>query len=166
MPRMRALQGVRCGKTHAGIGGGRQPASLPQWAKMKARFFIFLALAAVIGLLAWLGVVFAQLRSVPSDKFRDALRTQSHVTIDELHTGPSGRLPLWLRIRFPEHAAKGATGFPERTDVYTLNTGAGVFQCIAYVRWNQVCYVTVNGKGRSDEFTAAIQNLFPGLTVR
>ncbi len=80
-------------------------------------------------------------------------------------TGAPLSLPLALRIRFPKQMSPSSIGFPDRSDVYVLTTESGAIECIAHVRRDEVCYVTLNGNAGVEAIRDKIQDLFPGLSV-
>ena len=132
---------------------------------MKTRPIIILGIVAFIGLMAWALLAFTEVTPVPSGRFADTLRKQPEITIASQVTRAPGSLPFALRIRFPKQTSKGATGFIDRSDVYTLNSRSGDIECTAHVRRDKVCYVTLNGHDGVDSMRTKIEALFPGLPV-
>ncbi len=131
---------------------------------MNARRTIVLGVITLVGVLVWTVVVFAKMRTVPSDEFRNALLTQKNTIVEAMETRAPERLSLLYRIRFPRQTLKGGTGFIDRTDVYTLNRSGENFHCLAHVRDGRVCYVTFEGE-RPGMLRSSLHDLFPGLAV-
>lgn len=132
---------------------------------MKTRRIIILGIVAFIAVIAWTLLAFTKIQSIPSEHFSDTLLKQPEITMSFQMTGAPQSLPLALRIRFPKQTSPGSIGFPDKSDVYVLNTGSGDIECIAHVRKDDVCHVTLNGHAGVEAMRDKIQDLFPGLSV-
>ena len=69
-------------------------------------------------------------------------------------------------MRFPMSDPKGGLGFPDRTDVYTLASTSGEFECHAHVRRNRICLVTFGRSAPPSEFRERLVRRFPKLMIR
>ena len=132
---------------------------------MKTRPIIILGIVAFIAAIAWSLLASTKVTSIPSDQFGDTLRKLPEITMSSQTTGGPQPLPLALRIRFPKQTSQGSLGFPDRSDVYVLNSGSGDIKCIAYVWRDNVCYVTLSGNAGVEAMRDKIQVFFPGLSV-
>lgn len=132
---------------------------------MKTRLIITLGIVAFIAVVAWTLLAFAKATSVPSDQFADTLRKHPEITMVSQMTRAPKSIPLLLRMRFPKQSGRGFIGFPDRSDAYVLNIGGSDIECVAQVRRDNVCYVTLSGNTGVETMRHKIQDWFPGLTV-
>lgn len=132
---------------------------------MNIRPYTLLGIVACVEMLAWFLPAFIKATKVPSDQFGDTLRKQPAITVNSQTTRAPEALPLALRIRFPKQASRGSSGFVDRSDVYTLNSGSGDIECTAHIRGDRVCHVTLDGHDGTEPMRDEILSLFPGLSM-
>lgn len=132
---------------------------------MKTRGIIFLGIVAFIAVIAWTLLAFTKSTSIPSEHFGDTLRKHPEITISAQMTRAPQSLPLALRLRFPKQSSRGSIGFPDRSDLYVLSSGSGDIECIAHVRGDNVCYVTLDGNAGVAAMRDKIKASFPGLSI-
>ncbi len=131
-----------------------------------ARSIIVLGIVAFSVAIACILLPMFKATSVPSYQFLDALRKLTGSPMDTHLIGSSMPLPLALRIRFPDQISRGIGIFsPDRTDIYILNSASGDIDCIAHIRRDKVCYVTLKGNVGVEAMREKIRDLFPGLSV-
>lgn len=130
--------------------------------QMKTRKIITLGIIAFVAVVALTFLYSPKITSIPSDQFYDTLRKQKEIQMSSQMTGAPQPLPLALRILFPKNSSGGSIGFPDRSDILVLNDD---INCIAHVRKNNVCYVTLSGPSGVKEMRKKIHELFPGISV-
>jgi hypothetical protein len=106
------------------------------------------------------------MNDVDSELIREAfVESNDVIGIGEFMNGPVVKLPLLVSIRFHESKQQGGLGFPNRQDVYTVESTTGTFVCRAHVRSYKVCYVVFEGDGDPEQLRIMLRNRLPGLKV-
>jgi hypothetical protein len=133
---------------------------------MKKQISAFSVILLITTILTIIAVRTLSMKNFDSELIREALIESSDVVrIDEFRNGPVVNLPLLVSIRFHESKQQGGIGFPDRQDVYTVESTTGTFVCRAHVRSNKVCYVEFEGEGDPEQLRIMLRNKFPGLKV-
>jgi len=133
---------------------------------MKLRLIAIIAVIAVITALVVAGTRFAMMGDVPTDDFDALIRGKATFRVEAHQVSAKTPLPLWIATRFPQSSTEGGLGLPDRTDVYTLTSSSGYFECHAHIRRDRVCFVTFERAAPPTEFLNSLASEFPILTVR
>jgi hypothetical protein len=103
---------------------------------------------------------------VSPEDFDAFIRDHALSRIEARQTSSATPLPLLVSIRFPMSDSKGRLGFPDRTDVYTLASTSGEFECHAHVRRDRICLVTFERSAPPSEIRERLVGKFPKLLIR
>ena len=134
---------------------------------MKSRIVATITTVVVVVVLAFVVGRFALMGDVAADDFSAFIRDHDSSEILAYQTSAASSLPLRVSLRFPEsEQLKGGLGSPDRTDVYTIESNSGRFECHAHIRRERVCLVTFENSELPIEFREQLASEFPKLSVR
>lgn len=134
--------------------------------EMNKRLTATLVIVSLVGALTFVVALIAFMDDVSSETFDAFIRDHAPSYIEAQQTSSASSLPLLVSIRFPKSDSKGGLEFPDRTDIYTLASTSGGFECHAHVRRDRVCLVTFEGSAPRSELRERLMANFPKLSIR
>jgi hypothetical protein len=132
---------------------------------MKQRHITIFVVIALFGALAFAVTRIVSIDDVSSETFEVFIRNHASSHLEAQQTSSDTPLPLLISIRFPKSDSKAGLGFPDRTDVYTLASTSGQFECHAHIRRDRVCLFTFEGSAARSELRESLKDEFPKLQI-
>ena len=133
--------------------------------EMRTRIVAIIGVVGVLGVSIFSVARMTSLKDVSVEDFREAVEASGSATLGYQTSSPSS-LPAMIAIRFPGEESKDGIGYPDRTDVYTLASTHGGFDCLAHVRQHRVCFVSFGNGEPTKEFREFLVRAFPHLLIK